>query len=161
MREAGTASTAEPQASRLSWLFVILATLNLHWGLGTEKGAKGVLHGPPSSVQLAALQKLVGAADAMIRLSPGQLGERDWKTEVGRASVSYEGEEVSTALPLVSSSVLPGLRPKASLELWRLHRSWKDTLVKLCCPLNWCASKSLKSSGLAASAHFDVLSREQ
>ena len=48
----------------------------------------------------------------MIRLSPGQLGERDWKTEVGQASVSFEDEEVSTALPLVSSLVLPDLPSK-------------------------------------------------
>ena len=60
MKDSGGGSTAELRASRRAWLFLMCATLNYHWGLGTAQGARGVIFGPPSSIQLAALLKLVG-----------------------------------------------------------------------------------------------------
>ena len=120
MRDSGGGSSADFRASRRAWLFVMVSTLNYHWGLGGAKGATGVVFGPPSSIQMSALLKLVGAADAMIRLSPSQLGAVDWADEVGKAGDSYEGDSVQVAQGLVPALIFPALPTRGSLEPWRL-----------------------------------------
>lgn len=92
-----------------------MTTLNYHWGLGSEKASTGVLFWPPSTTQLASLQLPAGSADSMCRLSPGALNPQCWEEELKSTQVSYEGEEVKTAQPLVPKLVLRSLPPEGSI----------------------------------------------
>lgn len=152
MRGIEAADTARLRATRLArCFFMIFITLNYryHWGLWTSGAPEALLFGTPSSVQLAAqmgaLQKLAGAADAMIRLSPGQLRLKDGRCDLGRTQVSYQWGEVSTAIPLASSLVLQGLPPQRHhLCPGISYPSSRDWHAKPCCPRSWRVSQKLK-----------------
>ena len=98
-------------ASRRGWLLLLIATLNFLWHRGSQSAAEAPLHGPASPAQYAAIIRLGAAADTMCCLSPHQLEEHDWRVELGKTGVSYEGEEVSTAQPLAHCRVAPTLPP--------------------------------------------------
>ena len=74
----------------------MISCLNYHWNLRTVGGSGDVV-GPASAVQHAAVARLGCAADALCCLNPGELGKQDWKADVERSRVSYEGEELSVA----------------------------------------------------------------
>ena len=97
--------------ARGGWLFLLIATLNYHWGLGSARLASQPLFGPASPAQYAAIVRLGAAADVMSALSPDAVASHDWSVELGRAAVSYEGEEVSTAEPLCQARVAPTVPP--------------------------------------------------
>ncbi len=98
--------------SQAGWMFLVVVTLNYHWGLGSASRASPVLMGPASIPQYAALVRLATAADAMCEMHPGELSDIDWETEFKTAHVSYGGEEVTVAQALSVEQLEAGLPPK-------------------------------------------------
>ena len=81
-------------------MFLMVVTLDYHWGLGSASRASPVLMGPASSPQHAASVRLATAAGAICEMHPGALTDTDRETEFNTASVLYGGEEVTVAQPL-------------------------------------------------------------
>ena len=96
------------------WVMLMIAMLNLHYNLGHRARAGALRSGPPTEPQYAALVRLFAAADSLIEMNPGSLQGVDWNQSIGSARVSYDGEEVCTAVPLLLSRVLPTLPPKGA-----------------------------------------------
>ena len=70
------------------------------------------LYGPPTQSQYSALVRLYAAADAMVEMNPEKIIAPNWEERLGEASVSYAGEEVTTAEGIVPELCLPSLPPK-------------------------------------------------
>ena len=107
---AGTQKT--PKRSRAGWMFLMVVTLDYHWGLGSASRASPVLVGPASSPQHAASVRLATAAGAICEMHPGALTDTDRETEFNTASVLYGGEEVTVAQPLSVEQWEAGLPSK-------------------------------------------------
>ena len=56
--------------------------------------------------------RLYAAADAMVEMNPEKIIAPNWEQRLGEASVSYAGEEVTTAEGIVPELCLPTLPPK-------------------------------------------------
>jgi hypothetical protein len=94
---------------RSAWLFVLLAALNFSFNGGRAYQGVRPLYGPPTQSQYSALVRLYAAADAMVEMNPEKIIAPNREKRLGVASVSYAGEEVTTA-----EGIVPELLPPLS-----------------------------------------------
>ena len=52
--------------------------------------------------------------DAFVEKNPGEFGPKDWRGELAKSAVSYEGEEVYLATTLEFNRVVPALPPPSA-----------------------------------------------
>ena len=96
------------------WLWCLVVCSNFtHYNIGGDVDSF-VYYGPCSAAQARALDDMGNSVKYFLTHSAGAVPRKDWVKELAKRSVSYTGEELTTAQPLSWEQMEPALPPLAA-----------------------------------------------
>ena len=87
----------------------MLVALNFEYSLGRPLPSAYLPHGPPSPGQHRAIRRLGWCAERLCACVDSKLRSINWKEELKGKRISYDGDELQTAMDMTLEQIVAGL----------------------------------------------------